>query len=191
MLSRPTIDRQRGAVLAAYGEAAAAQIDAAAGGSSVARRVNGVLAHQHKVHVAGREVNGDFLIAFVGIFLCLLNRRVPKRQGAAVPHDVVVFGGCTICCDGAGGCVRCGVNNWVILCVRQCHAAHLDCAIRSRARRQRRGGQQPQAQKHCKKSFSHVHLSSFAGFFLFRSRYLMHNTVITTAAVKEITPTST
>ena len=104
-----TINRQRGTVLAAYGETAAAQIDAAAGGSSVARRVHGVLAHQHKVHVAGREVNSHALMT-VSIFLCLLNRRVSERQGCAVPHDVVVFGGCTICCDGAGGCVRGGVN---------------------------------------------------------------------------------
>ena len=49
MLSRPTIDRQRGAVLAADGEAAVAQIDAAAGSAPAAQRVHGVLAHQRKV----------------------------------------------------------------------------------------------------------------------------------------------
>ena len=37
-------------------------MDAAAGSAFAVRGVHGVLAHQHKVHVAGREVNGDALI---------------------------------------------------------------------------------------------------------------------------------
>ena len=77
----PARDRQRGIFLAADGEAAI-HMNAAAGGTAAVRGFHGVLAHQHKVHIAGREVNGNFLFFFnfspiflngICIFPCLFD----------------------------------------------------------------------------------------------------------------------
>lgn len=110
MLSWSTINRQRGVVLAAYGETAFTQIYSAAGSVPATQRVHGVLAHQLNGQIARRAVNGHALTT-IAIFLCFFDRCVFKSQGAAVPHDVVVFSIRTLYCYHAGVCVCDGVNS--------------------------------------------------------------------------------
>ena len=63
--------------------------------------------------------------------------------------------------------------------------------LRGKGRGREQREQQAQAHKRRGQSFFHTLLSSFTDPSFFRSLYLMHSTVMTTAAVKAVTPTST
>ena len=129
------------------------------------------------------------VVGFYAAFIPVYDIRIPQRQRFAVPFYVISV---LVPADrDIAARVSRGVGGAFFAAAERLAA---DDYLPLAGRRQRAAGQRRREQEHarerCEKPLHHFSSSSVSRFFsLFR--YFMHSAVITTAAVKDATPTST